>query len=74
MKKSAILTGIIMALGSSAFAQCGGNFSSFVNGLKKEAVQRGATKAEADRFFANVQRDKKVISLDRSQALSLIHI
>jgi len=69
MNKTAILAGMIVALGSSALAQCGGNFSSFVNGLKKEAVQRGATKAEADRFFANVQRDKKVISLDRSQAV-----
>ena len=67
--KKVILTALALGLAQPVLAQCGGNFSSFVNGLKKEAVQKGATKAEADRFFANVARDKKVISLDRSQAV-----
>ncbi|MEM7241953.1 MAG: lytic murein transglycosylase [Pseudomonadota bacterium] len=69
MFRTAILTSAILVLGSGAFAKCGGDFSSFVAGLKKEAVQRGASKAEADRFFASVKRDKKVISQDRSQSV-----
>lgn len=67
--KKIILTALALGLAQPVFAKCGGDWSSFVNGLKKEAVDRGASKSEANKFFANVTRDKKVISLDRSQSV-----
>ena len=69
MHKHAIIFATLLASTTPSFAKCGGDFGNFVNGLKKEAIQRGASKAEANKFFVSVKRDKKVISLDRSQSV-----
>jgi len=53
----------------SATAQCGGDFQSFVSGLKDEAVQRGHDANTANRFFASVRHDPKVIQADRAQGV-----
>lgn len=65
------LIAAILMTASGALAQnaCGGNFSSFVNGLKQEAVQKGHSKNTVDRFFASVRQDPKVIRADRSQGV-----
>lgn len=52
-----------------ATAQCGGSFSSFVAGLKSEAVSKGHAQGTVNKFFASVQHDPKVIRADRSQGV-----
>ena len=55
---------------STGFAQsCGGSFSSFVKGLKTEAIAKGHAKSTVNAFFANVRQDPKVIKADRSQGV-----
>ncbi len=68
------LVAAILALGptlasASADANCGGNFNSFVKGLKKEAVSRGFTRSFANSFFKTVALDPKVIRMDRAQGV-----
>ncbi len=59
-----------LMLGASvAQADCGGNFSSFVVGLKKEAASMGHAKSDIDRFFRNVRQDPKVLKADRAQGV-----
>jgi len=50
-------------------AQCGGNFNSFVKGLKKEAVERGFSRQAANKFFKSAQLDPSVIRADRAQGV-----
>ena len=65
----ALPLGVLLISASSAMASCGGGFSSFVQGLKAEAVQRGHSGNSAAAFFANVRQDPKVIKADRSQGV-----
>ncbi|MFV0493172.1 MAG: lytic murein transglycosylase [Pseudorhodobacter sp.] len=50
-------------------APCGGSFSQYIAAIKAEARQRGFSAAEADRFFANVRQDNRVLKADRSQGV-----
>ena len=50
-------------------AQCGGDFSAFLNGVRKEAVAQGISANAARRTVANARIDKKVLSRDRSQGV-----
>ena len=50
-------------------AQCGGNFSGFVNGLVEEAVQKGHDRGTAQAFFRGVRQDSKVLKADRAQGI-----
>lgn len=59
----------LLITGSTALAQCGGSFSGFVEGLKKEAISRGHDAQSTNQFFANVRHDKKVIQADRRQGV-----
>ncbi|WP_290685458.1 MULTISPECIES: lytic murein transglycosylase [unclassified Haematobacter] len=62
----------LVALAGTASAQsvpCGGDFGRFIAGLKQEAVANGHSAQAADRFFANVRRDPKVIAADNSQGV-----
>ena len=52
-----------------ARAECGGDFSTFVYGLKAEAVAKGHDPASVDRFFASVRSDPAVLKADRSQGV-----
>lgn len=64
------LAAIAALLASSATAQgCGGDFGSFVQGLKREAVAKGHAPASVDRFFAGVRQDPKTIRADRAQGV-----
>ncbi|WP_181893244.1 lytic murein transglycosylase [Falsiruegeria mediterranea] len=68
MKISHLLAALTLIPGA-AFAQCGGSFSSFVSGLKSEAVGQGYDVATADRFFQGVSQDQKVLRADRAQGV-----
>ena len=62
----------VLSLGFSTGAQaqsCGGNFSTFVEGLKAEAAQRGHDRALIDSFFRGVRHEQSVINADRRQGI-----
>lgn len=63
------LTAAALIAAAPAFAQCGGSFSSFVAGLKEEAVAKGHDPARVDDFFRNVRQDQKVLNADRGQGV-----
>ncbi|MEM7295384.1 MAG: lytic murein transglycosylase [Pseudomonadota bacterium] len=52
-----------------AVAQCGGSFGSFVQWMKREAMDQGYSAATVDRFFQGVTHDESVIRADRSQGV-----
>ncbi|MEP3865016.1 MAG: lytic murein transglycosylase, partial [Paracoccaceae bacterium] len=66
------MRGIILALAfcpGLAFANCGGSFGSFVQGLKSEAISSGFDTSTVDRFFSGVRQDAAVLKADRSQGV-----
>ena len=65
----AFTTCIILGIAAPAFANCGGSFDQFINGLKAEAVERGASRSAANAFFQTARHDPKVIKQDRSQSV-----
>ncbi|MBT9371050.1 lytic murein transglycosylase [Rhizobium sp. CSW-27] len=62
----------LAALASTAQAQsaaCGGDLSSFLQGVKAEAVSMGVPAASADKALAGAVIDQKVLSRDRAQGV-----
>lgn len=67
---SLTIAALVLSLaGGPALAQCGGNFSTFVEELKAEAGTRGHSADSAARFFAQVRHDPSVIEADRRQGV-----
>ena len=65
-----IMAALVFSEGAAAAnTPCGGNFSSFVKGLKAEAVAKGHAPGTVDKFFASARIDKKVIKADRAQGV-----
>ena len=63
-----IIPALALALAPQCgLAACGGDFSTFVEGLKSEAIAKGHDRAGVDRFFASVRQDRKVLNADRAQ-------
>lgn len=60
---------VSLAFGAPALAACGGSFSTFVNGLKAEAAQKGFAPEVTDAFFAGVALDEAVLRADRRQGV-----
>lgn len=58
----------LVASGAQA-QQCGGNFSTFVDGLRAEAVANGHDAASVNAFFANVRQDQATLNADRAQGI-----
>lgn len=56
-------------LPTGTFAQCGGSFSDFVQGLKQEAVTAGYDAATVNAFFKGTKQDPKVLRADRAQGV-----
>lgn len=56
-----------LSLPNGAQAQCGGSWSSFMNGLTNEAVQNGVPRDVAERFFSRLRQDPEVLRRDRAQ-------
>lgn len=71
MSVTRLLTFTLLAAfaGQSASADCGGEFSAFVGGLKAEALAQGHDSARVDRFFANVRQNGKVLKADHGQGV-----
>lgn len=46
---------------------CGGSWSSFVDGLRSEAVRNGVSRSAADRFFSRLSQEQEVLRRDRAQ-------
>ena len=54
-----------------SYAQCGGNFSNFVERLITEASDFGYRRQDIQAFFGNVTQDPKVLKADRNQGCLL---
>ena len=67
--KSLILSAVLALSTTAASAQCGGSFSTFVQGLKDEAISKGHSQATVDAFFRGVAQDPKTLRADRSQGV-----
>ncbi|MBO0662801.1 lytic murein transglycosylase [Jiella sp. MQZ9-1] len=49
--------------------QCGGDFKTFLDGVRQEALAKGMSKAAVDEAIANMQEDPKVLERDRAQGV-----
>lgn len=67
--KLALALSIFTATSAFGAVECGGTFSGFVGNMKEEAISRGHSKSNVDRFFASVAHDPSVIRADRSQGI-----
>lgn len=54
---------------SASLADCDVSWSSFLQGVKAEAVAAGHSAASVDRFLASARQDPKVIKADRAQGV-----
>jgi lytic murein transglycosylase len=69
-KTPLIISALLLSLAvTPAHAQCGGNFTDFVAGLKAEARALGHDPAAVERFFTTVRLDPQVIAADRRQGV-----
>jgi len=60
----------LILFASQTHAQtCGGSLSSFIAGIKTEAVAQGQDPATVDRFFAGAQIDDAILRADRAQGV-----
>ncbi|MEO0485357.1 MAG: lytic murein transglycosylase [Pseudomonadota bacterium] len=63
------LAAALILTATTGSAQCGGSFSGFIDGLKREAMQNGQSRATVDRFFAGTQQSQAVLRADRAQGV-----
>ncbi len=66
-----ILAAAIVALTptTSWAASCGGDFKTFVKGLKTEAASMGYSRQFVNKFFKSVRHDPKTLRADRAQGV-----
>lgn len=69
MRSAALTLLLALAAPAALAAPCGGAFPDFIAAMKTEAIQQGASTAEADRFFNGLRQDPKVLKADRSQGV-----
>ncbi|MBP1852357.1 lytic murein transglycosylase [Rhizobium halophytocola] len=72
VNRLAIALSFTTLLAAPALAQqapCGGDLSTFLAGVKQEAVANGASPAAADKALAGAQIDQKVLRMDRGQGV-----
>ncbi len=62
-------TAMSVLAGTATAKSCGGSFSSFMAGVKKEAAAKGHAKGDINKFFRSAAIDKKVLKADRSQGV-----
>lgn len=66
----AISTALLsLPVAASAQTACGGNLGAFLAGVKTEAEAHGVSPAAADAALAGARIDRKVLSMDRGQAV-----
>ncbi|MCQ1836467.1 lytic murein transglycosylase [Neorhizobium galegae] len=73
-RRLALASVITSCLASTALAQasapaCGGDLGAFLDGVKAEAISKGAAAGAADEALAGAQIDQKVLSRDRAQGV-----
>jgi lytic murein transglycosylase len=73
-RRLALASVLTSCLASTALAQtpapaCGGDLGVFLNGVKAEAVSKGASASAVDEALAGAQIDQKVLSRDRAQGV-----
>lgn len=73
-RRLALASVITSCLASTALAQapapaCGGDLGAFLEGVKAEAISKGASASAADEALAGAQIDQKVLSRDRAQGV-----
>ena len=56
-------------LNSAASGNCGGNFTQFLENIKKESLELGYTELEISSFLKGVSLNPKVLEADRAQAI-----
>lgn len=64
---AALIWGLCLPL--PVAAQCGGDFGTFVQGLKAEIRGQGLSEAQADAFLRGVRQDARVLKADRAQGV-----
>lgn len=69
MRFPLLIGAALLASATTVHANCGGGFSSFVNGLKAEAVERGFDSATVNQFFRSVRQDQRTLNADRAQGV-----
>ena len=69
MRRRLVAAGLLISMGTSLAADCGGSFASFLDGLKAEAIDGGASPTAADAFFRGVRQDQAVLQADRRQGV-----
>ena len=60
---------LIFIFNSAAFGNCGGNFTQFLEEIKKESLELGYTELEISAFLKGVSLNRKVLEADRAQAI-----
>jgi membrane-bound lytic murein transglycosylase B len=65
----AALTGLALMTAPAVAQQCGGDFQTFLAGVKQEAVAKGLSASAADQTLSGAQIDRKVLSRDRAQGV-----
>lgn len=58
-----------LSAGAASAQSCGGDFGTFVGGLRDEAVSRGHAPGAVDAFFRNARYDQATINADRAQGI-----
>ncbi|MCL4675753.1 MAG: lytic murein transglycosylase, partial [Pararhodobacter sp.] len=58
---------IMLASPVAAQSGCGGSWSSFIDGLRSEAVRGGLPASTAESFFGRLRQDPEVLRRDRAQ-------
>ena len=68
---SALLAALVLASSTTAAgaAECGGDLSTFLQGIKTEAVASGIAPDAVDKALAGAQIDQKVLRMDRAQGV-----
>ena len=70
MRFTLAISALFLSAGiAAANVPCGGSFSGFISGLKKEAIAKGHKKSTVDKFFASARQDPATLKADRSQGV-----
>ncbi|MEX6505808.1 lytic murein transglycosylase [Jiella sp. M17.18] len=64
-----LLSGTALTFAQDAKPQCGGDFGQFLDGVRKEALSQGMSKAAVDAAIADMHLDDKALARDRAQGV-----
>ncbi len=68
--RALICAAVLAAAPATTYAKtCGGDFNNWLSTLKAEAVSKGHSKSQVNKFFRSARIDPKVLKADRSQGV-----